>query len=609
MRVNVIQECQFAFKRALPASKKEDYTNTAHQAKEILQISDGVSILKIHSASMPAQNSFDTGIGKLNSDPAMDFIDKMCFYTDTNVVKEFPMGQTTKHWDKFFCPYLKTAVTFGEENINLLNLVKNGLLNKEDIETFNIKSSKHRIEYENELGLDKDYPILLPLKKAYENFKANPESNLHKEFEKFKNKPLVKDTYTRLALYPILHKKEPGLFEDFESSPDKQKRFEGYKETYKDEIDFFKFRQFLAKKEHDEAKEKINSKGKDLFGDCLIGFSEQEVWAHPGAFEKGACIGLYHWGLPALDFENILNPNSESHKLFDRKISFFLDNYDGVRFDVGWCYAIAQTGKKDNEPKHFDLGHKLFDFIEKRAKEIKGKDFNTQKLIYEMDGFEKMFKWDKNPPKPIKNVRNIVNVLTTEWQHDYEHGWGSPEFLQKAGFKQTEFIMGTNNHDGSNLRVLAESSKKDVKEKRANNANILSKLFNITKETLINQPKEFVRAKFAQLFTTKNQFLFFTDVLGSKNDMDDQTTNIENYRFRVNKDFERQYHTALQKGMGFNLMESLKLAMESKKLDKQYPEIYDKISYYAQYLREPGAKTEKEANFEEKMANKNLYGF
>ncbi len=56
--------------------------------------------------------------------------------------------------------------------------------------------------------------------------------------------------------------------------------------------------------------------------------------------------------------------------------------------------------------------------------------------------------------------------------------------------------------------------------------------------------------------------------------------------------------------MGFNLMESLKLAMESKGLDKNNPEIYEKVSYYADYLRQEGAKTEQEANKEERKQEK-----
>lgn len=595
-----------SFGKAIPASKKQDYTDTVKAAKSLLEIDGGLSVLKIQGASMPKQEGFDTGVGKINSDSALDFIDKMTFYTDTNTVKEFPAGQTTKHSKGFFCPYLKTALTFGEEKINLLNLVNDkktygSILSKKDIEAFNLNSKRKRVEYENELGQDENYPILKPLKTAYDNFKKGlAPKELEEEFEAFKETPRVKETYARLALYPYLKDKEPDLFKDFDRSPEKQLKFEEYKEKYKDEIEFFNFRQFLAKKEHLNAKEKINALGKDFFGDCLIGFSKQEVWAHPDAFEKDACVGLASWGLPALNFDEILTEGSESNKVFKDKISFFLENYDGIRFDVGWCYAIGQSQVRGKEQRTFDFGHKLYDLIEQTAHDIKGKDYDTGKLVYEMDGFSKMFNWE-NDPKPIENVRGIKSVLTTEWEHRNKKGWGSVDFYKRTGLTEDELLIGTNNHDGSNLRRLAEDGNKENLKKVKDNANVLSKIFNVSKEILIENPKKFIETKFAELYTTKNQFLFFTDVMGSRYDMDDQTVGVENYRFRLNKDFERQYHTALQKGQGFNLMQSLKTAMEVKGLDKQNPEIYDKTCYWADYLRQKGAKTEREADLEETL--------
>lgn len=603
MKIN-LNTFGICFQKALPTSLKKDYKKTVHQAKEALGIQDGVSILKIHSGSMPKQDVFDTGIGKLNSKPALDFIEKMTFYTDTNAIKEFPKGQITKHFDKFYCPYLKTATTFGEENINLLNLVQDkatygDILSLDDIEGLNINSDSERIIYENELGTDENYPTLKPLRRAFENFKdgKNIPEKLKLEFEEYKKQPLVEDTYARLALYPYIHEKEPNLFHNFEYSFQKQNKFEKYKHKYKDEIEFFQFRQFIAKKEHDSAKEKINSKGVDLFGDCLIGFSNQEVWAHPDAFAKDTCIGLYEWGLPALNFKNILNPDSEAYKVFNDKISFFLNNYDGIRFDVGWCYAVARLGKKGKSPVDYDMGHKIFDFINQRAREIKGDNFDTRKLIYEMDGFLYLYKWgDSNTPPVISpNVKGIVNVLTTQWQHDNGFGWGSPKFHLSHGLTQDELIMGTNNHDGSNLLQLAERDYDD--KDRKTNVDVLSKLFHI-KPKDFKDVKTFVKAKFAQLFTTKNQFLFQNDVMGTDDDMDDQTISTDNYRTRFSKDFEKEYHLNLQDGTAFNLPESLKMAMEAKGLDKTNAEIYSKISYYCNYLKEKGALSEEEANSE-----------
>ena len=585
------------FTKAIPAYRKKDFSNTIYEAKKLLGMNDGLSLLKLDSASFPQIKTQDTGIGKINSSTALNFIKFLTFYTGTKAVKIFPFGQQTKIQDHYYGHYNKTALTIGEENINLFNLLDKkkygNILKKEDITPF-ITKNKHEINFENELGTNEDYLILKPLKTAYENFKNHCSTKeLENEFENYTNKAIVKDTYTRLALYSYLKDSEPDLFKNINNSKEKQQKFLDYQEKYKNEIDFFKFRQFIAEKDFLDAKDKINSNGIKLFGDCLIGFSQQEVWAYPEAFR-----GYVGWDLPALDYKNLLKTNSATNKLFNQKISFFLEHFDGIRFDVGWWYAIAKTEENSRISEH-NFGHKVFDFIENRAKEIKGSDFDTKNLIYEMDGFPHLFNWNKKPITPLKNIKNIVNVMTTEYEHNIKEenktGWGHPAFFKKYGLSESEFIIGTNNHDGENLRNLAESKTNENKNKRKNSILVLSKVLNIPEEILKN-PKEFVKAKFAELYTTKNQFLFFIDVLGSNKNVDDQTLAPHNYRFRVNREYESQYHTALQRGRGFNIMDSLSMVMKAKNLDKSNPKLYEKLIYYANYLREQGAKTELEAS-------------
>jgi len=74
--------------------------------------------------------------------------------------------------DHFDCPYSKTAVTFGKENINLSNVVDNKgyyghIFNNEDIKDFVDEDNKINpcaINYEKELCSEGNYPILKPLK-------------------------------------------------------------------------------------------------------------------------------------------------------------------------------------------------------------------------------------------------------------------------------------------------------------------------------------------------------------------------------------------------------------------------------------------------------------
>ncbi len=599
-----VKSTGLSFGKALPACKKQGFAKTLNDAKKVLGINNGLSLLKLDSAAFPQTADKDTGIGKLNSQKALDCIKFLTFYTGTKAAKIFPFGQQTKIQDNYYCPYNKTAMTIGEESINLFNLTdKNkygNILTEEDIKPFVINKEQAEINFENELGTNENYLILKPLKTAFENFKKHlSKPELEIEFENYKKKPIVKENYTRLALYPFLKDIEPDLFINFEKSKKNQTKFKQYQEQFKNEIEFFKFRQFIAEKEHFDAKRKINAEGIKLFGDCLIGFSKQEVWAYPDAFS-----GSVGWDLPALKAKELLNKKhflfkqSTANKMFNDKITFYLEHFDGIRFDVGWWYAIARI-EKDNIVTEYDFKHRVFDYIEKQAKKIKGRNFDKKNLIYEMDGFPHLFYWNKKPIAPLENIKNIVNVLTTEYEHrrnEFEiDGWGYPAFFKHNGLSEDELIIGTNNHDGENLRILAEAPENETKRK--NSIPVLSYVLRIPRKQL-EDSKEFIKAKFAELYTTKNQFLFFVDVLGADKNIDDQTTNSKNFRFRIDRDFETQYHTALQEGRGFNIMEALGTVLKSRRLNEEHPDLYKDVLYFANYLRQPGAKTEADANKE-----------
>ena len=78
MKINGVSTST-SFGQALPTCRKTEFTKTIKEAKKVLGIDTGRSMLKIHSASMPYQKAFDSGIGKLNSQSALDFIKFMAF--------------------------------------------------------------------------------------------------------------------------------------------------------------------------------------------------------------------------------------------------------------------------------------------------------------------------------------------------------------------------------------------------------------------------------------------------------------------------------------------------------------------------------------------------
>ena len=205
-------------------------------------------------------------------------------------------------------------------------------------------------------------------------------------------------------------------------------QYEALKQKYKNEIEFFKFKQFLSHKALSDAKKEINSLGMDLAGDCPITFSWVEEQVFPDAFLKdewgrSAELG---WGIHAINYPDLVSKNdSAAHKLFRAKVAHHLNNYDSIRFDVGWSYMNPSYHFGDKQMVRFDAGTKITDFIERIAREIKGEGFDQRKLMYECDADGADFNLWANRDK-LKWVKGLAILTTEEEKNDAANiGWGS----------------------------------------------------------------------------------------------------------------------------------------------------------------------------------------
>lgn len=611
MQLNCLQNsfaCKMNFGKALTGREEKDLSKTVQNALSALDVDDGVRIFKVFQTALPDEKNQHLGIGKLNSKAAIDYLKFMALYTASNAVKIYPAGKfpNEPRFKNYYCPYERFASVPGADNINFFKLCSDkygNLLSKDDIKPYVLGDNPEDVNYEHELDLKEGADNKL-IEIAYYNMnhnKTESSEKLKSEFIKYKEN-LKSDALDRLAIVPFIKESDPDLFKDFSNSIQKQNRYENYKKQYAEEIDIFKFASFLAVKNIQEAKDKLNAEGLELYGDCPIGFSKDETIAFPDAFyPENITPG---WGFRAIKYNDILKSGTEANKLFKEKISWHLENFDGIRFDVGWQYFNPKFIKLDSNGNH--SGYPLniaegavIDFIEKTAKEIKGESYDTKKLMYECDaGPEDFSLYDWNSGKPV--LRNVLKGRTPVITTVYEGlGWGSPIFHQNAGLK--DFMIGTNNHDSTPLRMLAEDEVDDkgnavveLEEIRKNNIEALSRNLNMDRDRL-NNPKDFVNAKFAELFQAKNHFLFFNDVVGNKMRLDRESIDPENYRYKIKDDYEKRYHEALQNGYGFNLPEVLKTAMKARNLDIQNPEIYEKLEKYSNILKEKGALTKKEA--------------
>ena len=228
-------------------------------------------------------------------------------------------------------------------------------------------------------------------------------------------------------------------------------------------IDFYKFKQFLADKSLRKAKENLNNKGIKLYGDMLCGFSYDEVWAHPNAFIKNSSIG---WGLPAADFYS-----QQGQDLLKKKVRLFAERYDGIRVDASWTYATptiknVQTGAILKR----DYRYKMLDLIDNEFKNIKGKNFDKRDIMHEFVASEENFSIFEDG-KIKSPLQERMKIYTSEYITPM---WGSNYAYKKFEVNDDSFIIGARNHDSSKIQYNKEQAK------------ILAKILNLPENKINN---------------------------------------------------------------------------------------------------------------------------
>ncbi len=640
MKVNGIARINYSpnFGDALSTKQERQLIKLNEDIKKDQGYQDGINILKFYGPALPSSNRQDTGIGKLTSQEAREFYKFAKVYAGANTAKTVPLGQLTDkqvYSDNHYPgAYNRSTFSIGEDIINPFDLAseKYGyILDREDAKEMvarnkqisNIHSYENLINFGTTLGWtnQEDYPVNDILHKAFDNFKndknPNPElKKLREDFEKFKNQkePVdYDDIYTRLALYPYL--KDWGtakvdFFVGFDSDPkiraEKMPQYNKYKEQYKDEIEFYKFKQFLGHNTLMDAKNIANKEGIELFGDCPLGFSWPEEQVFPDAFlkeghRKGEAAG---WGLPVLHYYDLIQKeDSAAHKVLKAKVAHHLNYFDGIRFDVGWAYMRPSFHFGDKQYRHPDAGTKITDFIEKTAKEVKGPDFDTRKLMYECDADANDFGLYDNIDR-VKNLDGMIILSTEHEKNDSDNiGWGNAAFLKEnLGFKDDNIMLGPNNHDGRGFVDCANDATKSDEQIGA-----LMRIFKLRPEDGVHEgwryfkdephtPQhmyKYMRGRLAEITTVKNNFVQLNDLLAKKEKIDYHTGGMGingdvDYKNRLNKNYIEEYHRNLQNGNVCSMIGAQKFRMEHDGTKERRPDLYARVEKFDAYLRHRG---------------------
>jgi len=345
-------------------------------------------VLIMHGGSFPSLNSEDTGFGNMNSSAAKDIIN-----FSEGLFDAIQLGPAGKTKSSDSSPYTGTIFSGNPLFIDLKQLTTkewNKILSEETFKKIvdnNPNQNKGKTAYSYIFKAQTE-----ALKEAWNNFKNGKK--LHKEFEKFKKQNtfwLDNDAlYEALSIdndndyWPIwksqLDKNLLNPKNDEEKAKSEQ-RISEIKEKYSDEIDFYKFCQFVLERQLEETKKYAKKHKIKMIADRQVAFSDRDTWAYQSLFLPGWCLGCppdyfskdgQAWGFPVMDPEKLFNEDGSlgeggllMKNLFKK---MFKENPGGVRIDhiVGlidpWVYKSGKkpmpeqgAGRLYSSPKHPEL--------------------------------------------------------------------------------------------------------------------------------------------------------------------------------------------------------------------------------------------------------------
>lgn len=344
----------------------------------------------MHNGSFPAAAGENTGFGTINSVGGKEFINYAAGLFDA--IQMGPAGKTKKSDSS---PYTGTIFSNNPLFIDLKQLTTSKwhkILSEatfNEIVENNPNKGKNRTSY-SYITIKQSQAMM----EVYKNFIKLNDKQLNKEFNKYKlenDSWLDKDSlYEAFSLengsdyWPIWKNKQDKNIFNPKSNEEKiefAKRIDEISKKYAQEIDEYKFEQFILYKQNLETRKLAESKNIKMIADRQVAFSDRDCWAYQSLFLEGWCLGCppdyfskdgQAWGFPVVNPEKLFNSDGS---LGDAGIlmknlykKMFHENPGGVRIDhiVGlidpWVYKKGKkpmpeqgAGRLYSSPEHEEL--------------------------------------------------------------------------------------------------------------------------------------------------------------------------------------------------------------------------------------------------------------
>ncbi|OGH99950.1 MAG: hypothetical protein A2104_04025 [Candidatus Melainabacteria bacterium GWF2_32_7] len=411
----------------------------------------------------------------------------------------------------------------------------------------------------------------------------------------------------------FVHLNTPG---DAKKEAAKNRKSE-LEEKYKDETELYKFTQFVADEQKNKMKGFSTQHNIKTISDAQVGFADRDIWVNKNLFLPDWKLGCppdyfsnegQSWGFPVLNPDLIFNQDETlgpaGRLLKNRFDRIFEKNPGGVRIDhiIGlidpWIYQDNQSPKNGarlhSSPEHNKLKQYAraeindLNYAKPPAdnERIRSESLNENKINKYAEIIEKIIipsALEKGVPLEnivCEDLGTLTNPVTKVMGKLRAKGIGGTSVLQFTSPEPSnpyrmhnipkENTAAVGNHDTMPTALWAEN--KDRKQQATHlSYDLIPEEKAYTRRDLFNKlvkdPKQLVKAKFAELFAgpAQNVQIFFTDFFGIKKPYNKPgSSDPDNWLLRLGNNFDKFYYKQLAKNEGINLPEVLNMAIEAK---------------------------------------------
>ena len=344
----------------------------------------------MHNPSFPSAEGQNTGFGSINTDGGKEFIEHI-----SGIFNSIQLGPAGKTKSCDASPYTGTIFSNNPLFIDLKELTTKKWDKILSEETYNEIVENNPNKDINKTAYDYVYrKYQEALTEAWNNFKVDSDKKLMKEFEAYKHENsswLDKDSiYEALSIehcndyWPVWgNETDKNLFnpKSIEQKIEFADRINEIEKKYEDEINSYKFTQFVIYKQGMETSKFAQDFDVTMIADRQVAFSDRDIWAYQSLFLEGWMLGCppdyfsedgQAWGFPVMDPEKLYTSDGSLDEggilmksLFKK---MFKENPGGVRIDhiVGlidpWVYKAGRkpkieegAGRLYSSPEHPEL--------------------------------------------------------------------------------------------------------------------------------------------------------------------------------------------------------------------------------------------------------------